>query len=160
MKQLFASRTIRALIVVAIVTLIVGGIVYAYETLWSGKARITIEPPTGAGQGELEITSVEALGNGTWDEALGIWTVSIARGESADLRVHFKNIGNDVVTYSPYIDNHELAVYVAPGVFMQTTGDLALLAAGEDGYIRYSVRAEADAEPGTLPEIQLEIRTE
>ena len=160
MKQPLANPIIRALIVVAIVTLIVAGIAYAYETLWSGKAHITIEAPTSEGQGELEITSVEALSNGTWDEALGIWTVSIARGESADLRVRFRNIGNDAVSYFPYIDNHELNVYVAPGVFMQTTGDLSLLAAGEDGYIKYSVRAEADAEPGTLPEIRLEIRTE
>ena len=160
MKQLLANRIVRALIVVAIVTLIVVGIAYAYETLWSGKARITIEAPTSEGQGELEITSVEALSNGTWDEALGLWTVSIARGESADLRVRFRNIGSDAVSYFPYIDNHELNVYVAPGVFMQTTGDLSLLAAGEDGYIKYSVRAEADAEPGTLPEIRLEIRAE
>ena len=160
MKKLFGRSFVRALIITVVSALIIIGGIYAYETFWSGKAHITIEAPTSEGQGELEITSVEALSNGTWDEALGLWTVSIARGESAALRVGFRNIGSDAVSYFPYIDNHELSVYVAPGVFMQTTGDLSLLAAGEDGYIKYSVRAEADAEPGTLPEIRLEIRVE
>lgn len=158
MKKLFTRSFIRALMITVISALIIAGGIYAYQTLWSGKAHITIEPP--AGEGQLEVTGVTAGSNGSWDDVTNTWTVSIAKGESARLTVHLRNTDGDAVSYLPYIDNHELTTYVAPGVYMQTTGDLSLLAAGESGSIRYSVRAEADAEPGTLPEIQLEIRTD
>lgn len=46
MEKLFTRSFIRALIITAVSGLIIVGGVYAYETLWSGKAVITIEPPT------------------------------------------------------------------------------------------------------------------
>jgi len=161
MKQLLANRITRVLIVVAIVTLIVVGIAYAYETFWSGKARITIEPPVDGATGEWELIDVTAS-DSTWDDATGTWAASVARGEwmGPTLTVQFKNTGGDVVTYKPYVNGHELQTYVAPGVLIQTTGDLSQLAAGETGYIRFRVSVEANAEPGTLPDIELEIRTE
>lgn len=153
------KKWVKILIIVAVATLVSVGAVYAYDVLWSGTARITIEEPTGAtGSGQLVITGVEAISNGSWNDANDTWTVSIARGESASLKVEFENTGGDIVTYFPYIDGHELQHYIADGVRIQTTGDLSLLAAGETGYIQFRVDAQAEAESGTIPDIELEIR--
>jgi len=57
MKELFTKSFIGALIITVISALIIVGGVYAYETLWSGKAVITIEAPTSGGH--LEVTGVE-----------------------------------------------------------------------------------------------------
>ena len=161
MKKLFGRSFVRALIITVVSALIIVGGIYAYETLWSGKAHITIEPPVDGATGEWELIDVTAS-DSTWDDATGTWTASVARGEwmGPTLTVQFKNTGGDVVTYKPYVNGHELQTYVAPGVLIQTTGDLSQLAAGETGYICFRVSVKADAESGTLPEVQLELRTD
>jgi len=149
----------KALIAVIIVTLLLGGIVYAYETIWSGKARITIEAPASAGQ--LEVTDIEARFNGTWDDSTDTWTVSIARGQGAQLKISLRNIGGDVATCYAYINGEQVSsphTYIASGVYVSFIPiPPIVLAANESGSIIYCVEAEADAEPGTLPEIDLEI---
>jgi hypothetical protein len=159
MKKLFTKSFIRALIITIISALIIVGGIYAYETLWSRKANITIEPPTGTGEWELEGVTADG---GTWNAATGTWTVSLQRAEwpGPGLIVGFRNAGDDAITFKPYINGQELSNWVATGVYVQTTGDLSQLPAGESGSIRFSVGATADAEPGILPEIQLEIRTD
>jgi len=157
MKRLLTKSFIRALIITAVSASVIIGGIYAYETLWSGKAAITIEPPTGEAQWELEGVSADG---GTWNAGTGTWTVSLQRAEwpGPGLIVSFRNNGNDAATFMPYINGQELSNWVATGVYIQTTGDLSQLPAGASGSIRFSVGATADAEPGTLPQVQLEIR--
>ena len=66
MKKLFTGSFVRALIITVVAALIIIGGIYAYQTLWSGKAHITIEPP--AGEGHLEATRIEV------DKVLGTMT--------------------------------------------------------------------------------------
>lgn len=152
------KRLIIALISVAIVTLLLAGIVYAYETLWSGEANITIEAPATTGSGNLMIKGASASAGGSWNANTKTWTVSIQRGASTHLKVNLENTGTDVITYLPYINGEELETYIADGVRIQTTGDLSSLAAGETGYITFTIDALAEAEPGTISNVTLEIR--
>ena len=159
MKSLFAKSFIRALIITLVAGVVIIGGIYAYETLWSAKVVITIEAPPEGAAGEWELLGV-SVNRGTWDDATDTWTVSLARGEwiGARLTVTFKNTGDDVLTFKPYVDGQELSAWVAPGVNIQTTGDLSQLPAGASGEIRFSIGTTANAEPGTLRPIQLEIR--
>lgn len=160
MKKLFTRSFIRALIITVISALVIVGGIYAYQTLWSGKAHITIEPPAGEGQGQLEITEVTVYGNGNWDDTTDTWTVSIARGEEAQLWVHLKNIGDDAIARPfSYINGHDSGIFVAPDVYMHISGGPSVLAAGATGNVKFLLEVGADAEPGILPEIQLAIRT-
>lgn len=168
MKGLFTKSFIRALIITAVAALIIVGGVYAYETLWSGKAAITIEPPTGEAQ--LEITGISTSDSGsgiyggtygTWDEASKTWTVSLPRGTSATLRMSLKNTGGDIVEIQKCVGDicfdAAHSVEVAPGVMITVSGYNSI-AAGETGPVQFDIHAAADAEPGILPEVQLEIR--
>lgn len=151
------TRMLKVVAIVVGALLLVAGGLYAYQVLWSGEASITIESVDG-GTGKLEIASVTAESKGSWSDAADTWTVSLARGESARLRVTFENSGDDIVTYSPYINGHELSTYVATGVRIQTVGDLASLAAGETGHVTFVVDAMAEAESGSIPDVILQIR--
>ena len=159
MKKIFTRSFVRALIITAVAAAVIVGGIYAYETLWSGQAVITIETPPEDAAGEWELVGV-SVDRGTWDDATDTWTVTLARGEwiGARLTVTFRNTGTDVVTFMPYVDGQDLSAWVAPGVNIQTTGDLSQLPAGATGDINFSIGTTAEAEPGTLPPIQLEIR--
>ena len=159
MKGLFTKSFIRALIIAVVSASIIAGGIYAYETLWSGNVVITIETPPEDATAEWELEGV-SVDRGTWNDATDTWTVSLARGEwiGARLTVTFKNTGTDVVTFMPYVDGEDLSAWVAPGVNIQTTGDLSQLPAAATGDITFSIGTTAEAEPGTLSPIQLEIR--
>jgi hypothetical protein len=158
MKELFTRSFIRALIITVICALIIGGAIYAYETLWSGKAVITIEEPGGAGS--LEATDV-SVSRGTWDGSSKTWTVSIPRGSIESLMVNITNTGGDAVTCHYYVSNAN----PAPGVTITsdsgsssgwtTTG--YVFGAGNSEWLTFQVRTTADAQPGTLPEIELRV---
>jgi len=168
MEKLFTRSFVRAIIITVIAALTIVGGVYAYETLWSGKAHITIEPP--AGEAQLEITGVTTSDSGsgiyggtygTWDEASKTWTVSLPRGTWATLRMSFKNTGGDLVEIQKCVGDTCFdaahSVDIAPGVMITGSGYNSI-AAGETGPVQFDIHVAADAEPGTLPEIQLEIR--
>ena len=158
MKKLFTKSFIRALILTVISALIIVGGIYAYETLWSGKAVITIENPGGAGA--LEVTDV-SVSRGTWDESSKTWTVSIPRGSIESLRVNVTNSGGDAVTCHYYVSNAN----PVPGVTITSdsgsssgwTSTGYVFGAGNSEWLTFQVRTSADAEPGTLPEIQLRL---
>jgi len=159
MKGLFTKSFIRALIITVVSALVIVGGIYAYEALWSGKANITIEPPSTEGQGELEITDVEASPNGNWDETTDSWTVSIAQAEMAELIFTFVNNGGDACRIVTYIDGEKRDYKeIAPGVFFH--GIDYPLAAGAEVSRVFIIEATLEAEPGTIPEIQLEIAQE
>ena len=157
MRQLLTKSFVRALIITVVSGLIIVGGIYAYETLWSGKSHIIIEPPEGAGQ--LEVTNVEAR-HGTWDDSSKTWTVSIPRGGHGELDVTVTNVGGDATTCYMYISNIDPAPGVTLTAFLacphsgwSTSG--YVLAAGESKTMEFVVWASADAQPGTLPEIEL-----
>ena len=106
-----------------------------------------------------QLVGVTASGS-TWDAATGTWTVSASRGEwtGHSLTVQFKNTGGDVITYRPYINGKELQNYVAKDVLIQTTGNLEQLAAGQTGYVTFTLSVGANAAAGTLPDVTLEIK--
>lgn len=158
MRELLGKPFIRALVITVVSALIIAGGVYAYETLWSGKGNITVEEPSGAGS--LEVIDVSVT-KGTWDESDKTWTVSIPRGAIASLMVHVTNTGGDAVTCHMYISDSN----PAPGVTINS--DLSSsagwstagfdLAAGDSEWLTFQVRTTADAQPGTLSEIELRI---
>jgi len=152
MEKLFTRSFIRALIITAVSGLIIVGGVYAYETLWSGKAHITVEAPSGEAQ--LQITEV-SVDEGTWDDATGVWTVSIPRGGDAALYVHLRNDGGDVIVVNGEAEG-ETHYYEVDGV--RIWPDSVTLPGGQSDTLGFLVTVAADAEPGTLPEIKLEIR--
>jgi hypothetical protein len=165
MKKLFTRSFIRALIITVLSALIIVGGIYAFETLWSGKANITIEPPESEGQLEITGTRTEDSGSGsygTWDESTKTWTVSLPRGTWASIRLDIKNTGDDLVEVQKCVDGtcYDTAhsVQIATGVRVNVSGACDI-AAGETHPVIFEVRTESDAEPGTLPEVQLEIRT-
>ena len=144
---------VKGLVITLIAALLFCGAVYAYQTFWSGKVNITIEPPSG--EASVEISEV-VVDKGTWDETTNTWTVSIARGEWVHLTIYLVNTGGDISEIHASIDGDETSNrYIAPGVRIQYYGPGLTMAAGEEGYITFSIVAEAEAQPGTLPEIQL-----
>ena len=153
MKKLFTKSFVRALIITVISALVIGGAIYAYETLWSGKANIVIEPPTAEG-GLIEVSNVWA-DKGTYDDLTNAWSVSILRGSDAALYVEIQNNSGDAVMVGGYASNTD----PAPGVKVWPDG-YEPIPAGGTNTIGFLVTASATAEPGTLPEIQLEIRTD
>ncbi len=144
------SRLIKALIAVIIVTLLLAVGVYAYQVLWSGKARITIEPP--AGSAKLELTRIWA-DRGIWDGSTNTWTVSIPRGSNAALFVEFKNTGGDVASVGGYASNTN----PASGVTV-TPDSYEPIPAGGTNTIGFLILVSGSAVAGQLPEIQLELR--
>jgi len=159
MKGLFTKSFIRALIITAVSALIIVGGIYAYETLWSGRANITIEPPSTEGEGALEITGIEASLNSNWDEMTDSWAVSVGQAEMAELIFSFKNNGGDACRIVTYVDGEKRDYKeIAPGVFFH--GIDYPLAAGAEVTRAFIIEATLEAEPGTLPEIQLEIGQE
>jgi len=151
---------IKALIVAAIIAALFGGIAYAYETLWSGKAVITIEEPPVGSEANVEIVDISCE-KGTWDEATRIWTVSLKRGEDAYLMIDLKNTGNDVASVLSYIDGAKATKQIAPGVavYFGHGADLTIPAGGQN-YVAFGVGADATAESGTFPHVSLEIKVE
>lgn len=160
MKRVLDNPITRALVVVAIVTLIVGGMVYARDILWPGKAQITIDVPEG--EGDMTVMGVEVT-RGTWDESAKTWTVSIPRGSMASLMVHVKNEGGDAATCYYYVSDAN----PAPGVTINSdVGDSSgwtttghVFGAGDSEWLTFQIRTTGDAEPGSLPEIQLKLGT-
>jgi hypothetical protein len=158
MRELFTKSFVRALIITLVSASIIAGAVYAYETLWSGKAAITIEPPTSS-EAELQITSIEASPNSNWSETTDTWTVSIGQAEMAELIFTFKNNGGDACRIVTYIDGEKRDYkQIGAGVFFHGI-DYPLAAGGEVTRV-FIIEATLDAEPGTLSDIALEIRQE
>jgi len=151
-KEIFAKPFVRAVLIAVVSAAIVAGGVYAYETLWSGRADIIIEPPTG--EGHVVVTQVSVTA-GSYSNDTGIWTVSIPRGGHADLIVYLRNDGGDAIVVNGAIDG-ETDYYPADGVHI-FTGSAETIAGGDTGDVVFRVFIEADAEPGELPAIQLEI---
>ena len=157
MKKLFTRSFIRALIITVVSALIIVGGIYAYETLWSGKAVITIEPPSGEAGANIEILQIEPSPNSSYDNANNIWTASINRAEMAELIFTFRNSGDDACRIVTYIDGEERDYkQVATGVFFH--GIDYPLAAGAEVTRVFIIEATLDAEAGEVPEIQLELR--
>lgn len=153
MKGLFTKSFIRALIITVVSASIIVGGVYAYETLWSGKADIVIEPPTDTTDGgQIAITDIWA-DKGTYDSTTNAWTVSIARGSDAALYVEIENTTGDAVMVGGYASNTN----PASGVRIWPDGYEPIPAGGTNA-IGFLITASTTAEPGTLPEVQLEIR--
>ena len=166
MKELFTRSFVRALIITVVSALIIVGGIYAYETLWSGKANITIEPPETEGELEIVGTRTEDSGSGsygTWDETTKTWTVSLPRGTYAAIRLDIENTGGDLVEIQKCVDGTCFdtadSVQIATGVRVTVSGACDI-AVGETRPVYFEVRTESDAEAGTLPEVQLEIRTD
>lgn len=160
MKGVFTASFVRALVVTVVSSLIIVGGIYAYGTLWSGKALITVSAPTGVGH--LEVTGVEAIMNGTWDESTDTWTASIARAQEAQLRIYVTNTGGDAATFHVYMDGVEIdtyRTYLCSGVYLTYYPYTQIwVATGETSSITLCIVAEADAEPGTLSYVELELR--
>lgn len=159
MKALFTRSFVRTLIIAVVSALIVVGGIYAYETLWSGKAAITIRPPSGEAQ--LEMTGVTVTDTyGTWDEDNGTWTVSLLRGIWAGLLISLRNTGGDLVEIQKCVNGScfdtARSVELAPGVTVTVSG-YSSIAAGETGSVVFEVHADVNAEPGALPDVQLEV---
>ena len=152
MKKLFTRSFIRALIITVVSALIIVGGIYAYQTLWSGKAHITIEPPTSS-SAQIEITDIWA-DKGVYEDSTNTWTVSIPRGSDAALFVAMENTGGDAGMAGGYTSNTN----PAPGVEV-IPDSYEPIPAGGTNIIGFLIIVHTDAEPGTLPEIQLELRT-
>jgi len=161
MKKVFTTSFIRALIITVISALIIVGGIYAYQTLWSGKARITIEEPPSDSEANVEIMSISS-GKGTWEEATKTWTVSLKRGENTYLTIELKNTGNDVARVRSYIDGAQATKQIAPGVALYFGHGLELTipAGGGQNYVAFGVSADATAQSGTFPNVSLEIKVE
>jgi len=157
MKRLLRNQVIKVIIAVIIVTLVLGGLVYAYQTVWSGKAQISITGP--APIPELEITGWSTDADGEWNSSTNIWIAHIGPGDSTHLILSLENTGNSPISYKPYADGQEINTIVnyAPYIFIQTTGDKSL-DAYESGSITFRVTAYPSAPPGDVPEIDLELR--
>jgi hypothetical protein len=155
MKGVFTKSFIRALIITVVSASIIAGGVYAYETLWSGKAGITIEPPTEiTNGGQVEIKDIW-VDKGTYDNPTNTWTVSIARGSNAALYVEIENNAGDAVMVGGYASNTD----PASGVKVRPDG-YEPIPVGETNIIGFLVTVSTTAEPGTLPDVELEIRQE
>lgn len=160
MKAVFTKSFIRALIITVVSALIVVGGIYAYETLWSGKVNITIEEPPAGSEANLDIMSISSDG-GIWDEATETWTVSLQRGEMANLSIDLKNTGNDVAIVHSYIDGAQVSKQVAQGVLVSFGhGRELTIPAGGQNYVAFNVETDATAQPGTFPNVFLEITME
>ena len=158
MKKLFGRSFVRALIITVVSALIIIGGIYAYETLWSGKAGITIEPTEGEGQ--LEVTQV-SVDKGTWDESSKTWTVSLVRGEYASLNVLLENTGSDIVVIHGEVNGSVTISYPRDGVTVctgyQPHYDGIGILGGETGSVSFSISVDADAEAGGVPDVQLKV---
>lgn len=163
MRKVLTINFIRAIIITLFAALLIAGGVYAYETLWSGKAHITVETPTGGGQ--VEITSIHA-DRGTWNESTGTWTVSIPRGGDAALHFTAENTGGDAVTVACHVlyENPAYQPLVAGGIAVGNgvtiVPDSRIVPSGESRGLGFLILVSVDAEPGELPKIPLEIRVE
>lgn len=147
------KKWLKILIIVAIASLAITGVVYAYDILWSGKADITIEPPNETnGSGQVEIKNVW-VDLGTYDNSLNTWTVSIARGGNAALHVEIENNTGDAVMVGGYASNTN----PISGVRVWPDG-YEPIPAGETNTIGFLITVSTTAEAGKLPEVQLEIR--
>jgi len=166
-KKWLCGNLLKALLVVLIVTLLVGGVVYAYQTIWSGKVRITIEPAIKGTAENIEVTKVVA-NQGTWNNETKTWTVSVLQGDAAYLVVYLTNTGpgNSICQLTPYIDNKGYidprddggSKHIAPGVGINWFGGATTLKGGTTDWIQFGLHAEINAQTGLLPEIGLEIR--
>ena len=158
MKKLFTRSFVRALIITVVSALIIAGGIYAYETLWSGEAHITIEPPAGGGQ--LEVTGV-TVDKGTWDDNSNTWTVSLLRGDEEYIHIWFKNNGGDaVVLYGEVNGSSDMRIYPRDGVtIVNVYPDInkQTIPAGATDHVSFKIEVDADAEPGEVPEIELKI---
>ena len=151
------SRFWRAVIAAVVVTLVLSGAVYAYDTLWSGRAHITVEPP--GDLGELEVTQIK-VNKGTWHESSGTWTVSLVRGDSANLEVYLKNTGSEIAVVHGRI-NGSLSFSPRAGVTVETAyqpnyNGVGILG-GQTRAVGFTVRVAVDAEAGEVPEVQLQV---
>lgn len=155
MRGLLKNSIIRALIITVISALIIVGAIYAYETLWSGKAHITIEAPSAGGSGQLEVTDV-TVSRGTWDDSTNTWTLSIPRGCQEDMFVAIKNTSGDFVTVNATVSDRNPAHGVS--IYAGIPGGTGVISADGYGTIHFYIIVDTDAESGTLPEVQLEIR--
>jgi len=159
MKKLFTRSLVRALTITVISTLIIVGGTYAYETLWTGEAHITIEAPDG--EGELEVTSV-TVDKGTWNDSTNTWTVSLLRGDEVYIRIYLQNNGGDaVVVHGEVNGSSDLRIYPRDGVTIvnvYSSWTEQTIPAGQTKHIAFKIEVDADAEPGEVPDVQLEIR--
>ena len=159
MKRLLGNQIIKAIIVVIIATLVLGGLVLAYEH-WTGKARITIPAPNPTTAPELEVT-VAADADGEWNSSSSTWTVTIFPGDTSHLKLLLENTGSSPISCRPYVDGEDIGgvnmFQYYPYVYIQATGD-EQLDAFESGSITFRVSAYSSAPPGDLPEFDFELR--
>jgi hypothetical protein len=101
----------------------------------------------------LEVTNV-TVGRGTWDDKTNSWTVSLPRGAGADLHVSIKNNTGELVTIYGYCSNEN----PTPGVMLRWVFDSIHIPKGDISTMMLTLDVSADADSGTLPEVQLEIR--
>ena len=153
MKKLFTRSFVRALIITAVSALIIAGGIYAYETLWSGKAGITIEPTEGEGQ--LEVIDVSVT-KGTWNDGTNTWTVCLNKLDEEFLTVTVENTGSAAVRVDSSVSDR----YPATGVLVKALNLWDNVAAGATKDIMFGIYIGADASPGEVPEVQLELRTD
>ena len=154
------SKWIKILIIVAIVSLVSVSVVYAYDVLWSGKVKITIEPPSAEGGADIQVTGIH-VDKGSWDEATGRWMVSLKRGQMACMIVNLANTGSDIGQVSVSV-NGQSSYSPVLGVEIDAINNSAggIPEGAEDWWVSFAIDVSADAEPGTLPDINLEIRQE
>ncbi len=161
MKRLLSNQIIKAIIVVIIVSLVLGGFVYAYETYWTGKARISIFTPSPTTPPDLEVTAWSSDADGEWNRSSGTWTVTIFPGDTSHLQLSLENTGSSPISFRPYVGGEDIGgtgmFNYIPYVYIQATGD-EYLDAFESGTITFRVSAYRSAPPGDLPELKLEIR--
>lgn len=153
-------KLVIALIVVAVAALLFGGGVLAYNVLWSGKARITIEtPPIGIINGEeteaLQITEVRDPGLGTFKD--GVWTASLIRGSSTSLYITVQNNGADYATVESFVNDKSGDVEIAPGIIVTPSG-VHTIAPTFSYSVGFGIIVGEEAQPGTFPDVLLEIR--
>lgn len=148
------KRLLKGLLIAAILLGVFVGGIYAYETLWRGKASIMVEPPSG-GEAQVEVTSIHTQ-DGWWDESTSTWEVSIPRGDTARLHIKLENTGGDFATVYSYISDTNPALGVEiRGMFLHRE---RVIPSGGTLYVGFAVEVATDAEPGKLGDVELAIR--
>ncbi|KKK47100.1 hypothetical protein LCGC14_3158610 [marine sediment metagenome] len=173
-KRLMKGGSMRTLAFIAIASLLLtGSIAFAYTTLWSGTASITIEvlePPPMNGGGTPPPPDPEPLLELTVDEPTvtkgviegGVWTITLVQGESATISTHVRNPRDteawvELFTNGSGVNN----ITVSPGVTIGQLighGVVHSLAPESSLVIQFIIDVDGTAETGTLPDVLLEIR--
>lgn len=150
-----------------------GGVVLAYNVIWSGTANITIEPPTATPTPTvtlepLEVTQVYVgLGNnGQHDGTVsgGVWSFSTSDDPTGQGTLY-------VQVYNPRTTSAELQSFVnglstplgpteiAPGVGVRAYKSDVTIGAGASVLFIFTISIDtAIATPGTISGVSLEIK--